>query len=187
MKSLLNENEDGGPGPPGRDEYAEAHETYVDRVPDGPIMSLLRDQMDQLPRRWADLSGEEWDHRYASGKWSVREVIGHVIDFERIFGYRALAIARSEETDPALPGHDEEEMGRAGGWDQQSESHILEEFRQVRTSNLLMLSRFGGSDWTRTGRADGHVVSVRALAYLMYGHADHHDNVLKERYLNLKG
>ena len=146
MNVLLNENEDGGPDPPGPEEYAPAHKTYVDRVPDGPITSLLRDQRDRLPRRWADLSDEQWDHRYAPGKWSIREVIGHVIDIERIFGYRALVIARPGGTDSPLPGHDEEEMVRAGTWDQQSDSHILEEFGQVRASNLLMLSRLVDTD-----------------------------------------
>lgn len=171
------------PGRPRASEYGAAHERYVDRVPDAPILDLLSSQKEDLVRAWSELTRAELDHRYAEGKWSVAEVLGHVIDLERIFGYRALVIARRGADGPDLPGHDEERLVSGSTWAHRPAEELAEEFAAVRAANRLALSSLRPEEWTRTGTADGVAVSVRALAHLLYGHADHHRTVIEDRYL----
>lgn len=171
------------PGPPRASEYGSAHERYVDRVPDGPILDLLSRQEEALVRAWSGLTRAELDRRYAEGKWSVAEVIGHVIDLERVFGYRAFVIARRGADGPDLPGHDEERLVAGSTWAHRRAEDLGEEFAAVRAANRRTLRSLRSEEWTRCGTADGVTVSVRAVAHLLYGHADHHRMVIEDRYL----
>jgi hypothetical protein len=165
---------------PAPGEYAPFYAGYVERVPEADVLAALERQ----PREVADLARrvppERETHRYAPGKWSVREVFGHVLDAERVFAYRALAFARGDAA--ALPGFDEKLWTPAAGHDRCALADLASEFAQLRAANVLMLSRLTPEDWERRGTASGALVTVRALAYIMAGHVRHHLAVLRERY-----
>jgi hypothetical protein len=169
------------PEHPRSDEYQSAYERYVALVPKGDILESLERQREQLLALVRSIPGEKEEFRYAPDKWSMREVVGHVIDAERIFGYRALCIARGETK--SLPGFQENDYARnseAGGI---SLSQLAEEFGHVRSSHIHLFRRLRPAEWLRLGTADGHPISVRALAYIIAGHAAHHEGILRERYL----
>jgi len=165
---------------PGPDEYAAMFGRYVALVPEGDIFTILERQPDELRRLAATASGERETHRYAPGKWSVREVVGHLGDGERTFGYRALCVSRGERQE--LPGFDENQYVAESGFAAQPLSDLVEELAVLRSGNLALLRRLDDSTWRRTGTANGAVISVRALAYIMAGHVAHHLEVLRSRY-----
>ncbi len=119
-------------------------------------------------------------HRYAPGKWSLREVLGHLVDTERILAYRAFSIARGE-TQP-LNGYEPEEYAAESAADGTRLRDLLAEFEHVRRGNIAMLRRLPGEAWQRVGTASGHPISVRALAYIMAGHIPHHLGIIREQY-----
>ncbi|HEV7517291.1 MAG TPA: DinB family protein [Thermoanaerobaculia bacterium] len=166
---------------PADTEYAAAfYAAYVSLVPENDILPALSGQS-ALLRRVADSIPEEREtFRYAPEKWSVREVIGHVVDLERVFGFRAFAFSRGE-TAP-LPGFDEKVYVAHSGYDRRSLESLAGDFTNVREANLSFLRRLDAEAWDRVGTANGKPVSVRALAYVMAGHARHHLSILRERY-----
>jgi len=119
-------------------------------------------------------------HRYAEGKWSIRQVLGHLVDAERVFGYRAFCFSRGERA--ALPSFDENEYVRAARSDATPLGDLVDELALVRESNLVVLRRLEPLEWARVGAASGQPVTVRALAFIMAGHPRHHVHVLRERY-----
>ncbi|MCR9251638.1 MAG: DinB family protein [bacterium] len=121
------------------------------------------------------------DYAYAEGKWSVKEVIGHCIDVERIMSYRLLSIARGDRT--SLPGFDEDPYVEESNFSNRSVESLLEEFEVVRKSTMLLIKNLLLSDFERVGESNGSPTSVSALAYMIPGHLSHHVQVLKERYL----
>ncbi len=123
---------------------------------------------------------ERETYAYAEGKWTIRQIVGHLIDGERVFGYRALCIARGETQD--LPGFDQDEYMPNAPYEHVELEDLLSEFRLVRLSNIAMLRTLDETAWTRMGMANGAPVSVRALVYIMVGHVRHHMGVLRERY-----
>jgi len=131
----------------------------------------------------AELPDARGDHRYAEGKWSVRQLVGHVSDAERIFTYRALRIARGDKT--PLASFDENAYAETAGSDRRTLSALAEELRVVREASVALFNSLPDDAWTRTGTASEKTVSVRALAYIAAGHAQHHLKILKERYLGL--
>jgi hypothetical protein len=137
--------------------------------------------MKELPAALAGVRGEAERFRYAEGKWSIREVVGHVIDAERVFGYRALCIARGETA--SLPSFDENEYVANASFDHCTLEELLEEFVQVREGHLAFFRHLSKEAWTRSGVANASPVSVRALAFILAGHPRHHLAVLRERYL----
>ena len=161
-------------------EYAPAFQDYVARVSEDDILPALRSQVDALDLLLDRVMPERETYAYAEGKWSIRELLGHLIDGERVFGYRALCIARGETQN--LPGFDEKEYMPNSPYASISLEDLLSEFRLVRLSNIAMLRNLDEAAWTRTGTANGAPVSVRALAYIMVGHVRHHMGVLRERY-----
>lgn len=168
------------PARPGPDECADFHDTYVAAV-DGPLPEALERDSGE----WQDLlatvpTGLE-GHRYASGKWSIREVVGHVIDAERMFSVRAMAFVRGDRSH--FPSLDENACAAASGADRRSLTDLAEELSAVRRSTLLPLNSFEEETWDRRGIASGHEFTVRSLAWIMAGHSRHHRGVLAERYL----
>ena len=121
------------------------------------------------------------DHRYQPDKWSVKQVIGHVVDSERIFGYRALAIARGERK--PLPGFEQDEYVTQGEFQRRSLPSLADEFDHVRRSNLALFESLSAEQWGRVGEANDVSISVRAIAWVLAGHAKHHVAVIRERYL----
>jgi hypothetical protein len=161
-------------------EYAPYYERYVALVRGGEILKTLSEQSETVRRALLAMPEDRAGFRYGTGKWTVREVLGHCIDAERVFSYRALAFARGE-TAP-LPAFAENEYALQSGHDSVSIAELLEEFTSVRAATLHLLRHLPEPAWRRTGIASGKPVSVRALAFIMAGHVKHHLAILHERY-----
>jgi hypothetical protein len=155
--------------------------TYIDRLEGENLMGELELQVGELTELCEDLSEAEGEYRYDSGKWSLKEVLGHLIDTERVFAFRALWFARGETA--ALPGFDQDEFVRQAEFDRRSLASLLVEFGDVRRSNVDLLSNFRDKDWQRSGISDDAELSVRAIGYILAGHVIHHLEILRERYL----
>jgi uncharacterized damage-inducible protein DinB len=162
-------------------EYAPYYGTYVTKVPEGNLLEILERQRTETQGLLAGLADARALHRYAPGKWSVKEVIGHITDAERIFCYRALRIARGDET--PLPGFDENAYTPAGRFDARPLADLAAELDAVRRATLALFRGLESDALTRRGTASNHGVSVRALAYIIAGHERHHVSILRERYL----
>jgi uncharacterized damage-inducible protein DinB len=166
---------------PGADEYAPFYAGYIAEVPEGDVLDLLLHQADQTLATLRPLPAARWRHRYAPGKWSVAEVLGHVTDAERVFVYRALRIARGDQT--PLAGFDENAFMTMAGFDERAPAGLLTEYVAVREATLALFRGLPSGAGERRGVASGAGVSVRALAYIIAGHERHHLRVLQERYL----
>jgi hypothetical protein len=161
-------------------EYAPYYRGYVAHVGEEEILPVLRSQLDQLDALLGHVTPERETHAYAEGKWSIRELTGHLIDAERVFGYRAFCIARGESRN--LPGFDENEYMLRAPYNQIDLEDLLSELRLARLSNIAMLRNLDEQAWMRIGTANDAQVSVRALAFIMAGHVRHHMGVLREHY-----
>jgi uncharacterized damage-inducible protein DinB len=166
---------------PAADEYAPYYGTYIAQVPDGDVVATLAEQVDDTLDALRGLTEEQALFRYAPGKWSVKEVLTHMIDAERVFMYRALTFGRGA-TD-SLPPFDEDAWAPAAEADAVPLEELLDEFAAVRASTVAMLAHFPRDAWRRRGIASGKGVTVRALAWMTAGHERHHLRVLRERYL----
>ena len=144
-------------------------------------MEILEGNLQETLATLQPLGEEHASHRYAPGKWTLREVIGHLTDAERVFAYRALRIARGDAT--PLPGFDHDAYVRAARFERRLLAEILEEFEHLRRSNLRLFGSFDEEDLSRRGTASGHGVSVRALLFITAGHERHHLRVIRERYV----
>lgn len=165
---------------PAPDEADPFYHGYILKVPDEDIGSQLGTQLEEVQRLFAPVSEPSAAFRYAEGKWSVKEVLGHLSDVERILTYRLLRISRGDST--PLPGFDEDAYVPAGGFDVRTLPALLAEFRAVRLSTMALIDGLPQECWTRRGVANGKPVSARALAYIIVGHVAHHLGVLRERY-----
>jgi hypothetical protein len=165
---------------PAASEYDSAFERYVSRVPEDDVLPALERQPAEVRAAVGSLSPERSGHRYAPGKWSVRELVGHVTDTERVFGYRALCLARGECA--PLPGFEQTDYAANAGHDRYPLPDLLAEFDAVRRANVSMLSHLDETAILRIGKANGLPISVRALAYIMVGHVRHHLAVLADKY-----
>ena len=165
---------------PGADEYASFFAGYVSLVPETDVLPVLAAQAVDLRRLAAAVPAARETYRYAPGKWSVREIFGHVGDGERVFGYRAFCISRGDRT--PLPGFDENDYIAQSAYDERTVAELADDFAGLRAANLAVLGRLNDAQWTRVGNANGRPVSVRALAFIMAGHLRHHLGVLKSRY-----
>ena len=168
------------PGQPLETEYAPYYRDYVGQVTEQDILPVLRSQLDALDVLLGRVAPDRETYRYAEGKWSIREIIGHLIDGERVFGHRAFCIARGEKQN--LPGFEQNDYILTAPYDHLDLEDLLSEFRLVRLSNLAMLRNLDGEAWARMGTANDNQVSVRALAFIIAGHVRHHMGVLRERY-----
>jgi hypothetical protein len=162
-------------------EYAPYYGRYVSLVPEGDILAILSEQMDATLGLLGGIDEEKAGWRYAPDKWSIKELVGHVIDTERIFAYRALRFARNDRTE--LSGFEQDDYIRHASFDAYPLDALAREFEFVRGANLLMLKHLDGAAWQRRGIANGGEVSVRALAFIMAGHERHHMQILRTRYL----
>ena len=162
------------------DEYDKAFERYVSRVPEMDIVAVLEAQPAALATTFASVPAERETYRYAPNKWSIRDVVGHMVDAERVLGYRALAISRGEKA--ALPAFEEKDYAATAGYAQRPITSILDEFGCLRKSHVLMLRHLDDDAWGRVGIANALPITPRALAYVLVGHARHHMAVLAEKY-----
>jgi hypothetical protein len=166
---------------PDATEYPPFFARYVAGVPEDDVVAALRDSGREVIDVLAAIPDTRGGFRYGPDKWTIREVVGHMIDAERIFGYRALRLARGDAT--PLPGFEENDYARAARSDARTLTDLVDELRVVRDGTVRLFQSFPAEAWMRRGVVNGREVSVRALAYITAGHARHHLAVLRERYL----
>jgi DinB superfamily len=165
---------------PADTEFAPFYAGYIGRVPETDPLPVLEAQPAKIRALAISIDPEEELYRYAPGKWSIRQTFGHLIDTERVMGYRAFCIARGE-TKP-LPGFDEKTYVARADSDARSVTEMAHEFAAVRHANLWAIRGWTPEEWLLVGNANGHPVTVRALACIMAGHVRHHVSILHERY-----
>jgi DinB superfamily len=165
---------------PGADESAPFYHGYIAQVPGEDIGAYLSAQLGEMERLLGPLDDAGARFRYAPGKWSVKEVLGHLCDSERIFAYRLLRIARADAT--PLPGFDENAFVPPGEFDARPLPNLIREFQAVRRSTIALAEGLPAGAWERRGQASGKSISTRALIYIIVGHLSHHLGVLRERY-----
>jgi uncharacterized damage-inducible protein DinB len=166
---------------PDPEEYADAYAGYISTVPDGDIRDRLVEQAHATQVLLRGLSDEVARTPYAPGKWCIKEVLGHLIDAERIFCTRALRFARNDRTE--LPGYDHDAYVAVARFEDRKLSSLLREFAAVREATLRLFESFRPEDFERGGVANGRHTTVRAIAWIIAGHERHHQRGLRERYL----
>jgi hypothetical protein len=165
---------------PAKEDYAEYYQPYIDLVKGDDILRILVEQNMESQNILNSISESKGNYAYAEGKWTVKEVVGHMMDVERIFAYRALCIARGEIK--PLPGMDQNEYVRNGGFNKRQLFDLVYEYRLIRESNILLFGSFEKQVLLNRGNASGYDVTVLALMYMTAGHEKHHLNILLERY-----
>jgi hypothetical protein len=160
-------------------EYSSAVADYVALVPPGDILEILSEQLEDVTQLLRQFGDEQALVRHPPYTWTIKQVVGHMIDCERIFGYRALRLARGDAT--PLPGFDENAYMERVNFDRAALADLLDEFGLVRRSNILMLGQLDADAWLRQGVVNNHSMTVRAIACVMAGHAQHHLIILHKR------
>lgn len=168
------------PDRPQANEYASFYNTYISLTGEAPILQTLQELKDSTLQYFISLPEDKGDYTYAEGKWTIKEVTGHLIDCERIFAYRALCISRGEKQ--LLPGFDQDTYVANANFNQCKLADLAREFETVRQSTLYLLKALTPEQWLLVGNANNHPISVRALAHIIAGHELHHLQILKQRY-----
>ena len=166
---------------PESNEYDRYYETYVSLVPEIDIVAAMENQLSEIAKLFGEITEEKSLYAYAEGKWTIKELVGHLVDGERIFAYRALRISRADLT--PIEGFEQDGYIENSNFNAAKFTDLTEELILSRKANLLLFKNMTDEAWTKTGTASGVPVSVRALAFIMVGHIRHHLNILRERYL----
>ncbi len=167
---------------PNSDEYAEFYAGYVQRAASkGDVLTALSQQIDEINSALGNLSDEQALFRDAPNEWSIKEVMGHLNDVERVFSYRLLRVSRNDAT--PLPGFEQNDYVREAGFDSHPIKDLIQEFEHLRRANILAIQNMSDEAALRVGAASGYPVSARALIYMLVGHVDHHMESLREKYL----
>lgn len=166
---------------PAASEYLEYYGKYIEQVPDGDLLTLLQQQKSETAKLLKGITPEQADFAYGPGKWTVKEVVGHLSDAERVFAYRALRFARGDAT-PLSP-FDENLYVPAGQFGRRTIADLADEFASIRSTTVHLAKHLGQDALARQGIASGHPITVRALLYIIAGHERHHVALLRERYL----
>lgn len=161
-------------------DYHPGFQGYVDRVPDADVLAAFAAQVAEVRAAFGAVPAERETYRYEPGKWSVRQLLGHVVDGEHMFGYRMLAIGRGEQQN--LPAFEENEYAARAGHDRVPLADLLEEFELIRRANVLLARGFDEAAWARVGTANQNRVVARAFPFIMVGHVRHHLAVLAAKY-----
>ena len=167
---------------PTKNDYAEYYHNYVQEIDSDNITEVLQKQLNSTLELFKEIPEEKGNYTYASGKWSIKEVLGHCIDTERIFACRALCIARGEKK--PLPGMEQDVYAKTGEFNNRSLKNLLDEYELMRKSNIILFNSFPQKALQNRGIASGNEVTVLGLMFIIAGHELHHINVLKERYLD---
>lgn len=165
-------------------EFSPFYARYVERVPAGDIVTILRNQLADTLSLFDPLDESDTERPYAEGKWTLKQVLGHMADAERVMAYRALRIARGDTT--PLPGFEENAYAAAARSNDRSVADLRNELTTLRTSTVALFAGLPVEAWERTGTASEATVSVRALACIIAGHELHHRAIVRERYLGLR-
>jgi uncharacterized damage-inducible protein DinB len=166
---------------PETNEYAPYYEGYIEGIMGNEPFRNLENQYQEIQSLLQSLTEAEANHSYSEGKWTVKEVLGHIIDTERIMSYRALCISRYEKQ--PLPGFEQEDYVKEANFKERTITNLLEDYRTVRKSTISLFKNFTENMYNRRGIASNHEVTVLALLYIIAGHEMHHLKILKERYL----
>lgn len=166
---------------PKADEHLAYYSKYIDRVPDGDIVQILERQLPETSAFLRGIPESRVDYRYAPGKWNIRQIVGHLSDGERVFQYRAWRFSRADET--PVPGFEENHYVDNAPFEKVSMSDLVDEFQQLRSASIHLLKNMDETAMSRSGVANGAGVTVRAIAWIMAGHVDHHMQILRDRYL----
>jgi hypothetical protein len=172
-------------GRPEENEFAPYYKGYISQVLEDDAIAALEAELNESLGFFRGIDEQASKVAYAEGKWSIRQVLGHVVDTERVMSYRALRFARNDKTE--LPGFEQDDFIRGASFNEISMGDMLREFEYLRRANILMLRNLSPEAWDRRGVASGREVTVRALAYILAGHEKHHRKIVKERYLNAAG
>ena len=168
-------------GRPQTNEYAPYYERYISLVSGDDIDHILSAQLPDTLALLARFTEQEGDYRYAPGKWTVKELLGHVNDAERVFAYRALRIARADQT--PIEGFEQDDYVKNGPFAKVSLAALIEEFAHIRSATVSLFRNLTGDEWLRRGVANKMEVTVRGIGYIIAGHELHHRRILEEKYL----
>lgn len=163
--------------------YPAYFNAYIKLVEGDDINLILARDTAQSTKFFENISEEQSHYKYDDEKWTVKEVLQHVNDTERIFCYRALAIARGESN--ALPGFDENAYGKNTHANTRKWADLVEEFKSIRTATSTLIKSFSGTDWKKSGAVSDYQINVAAICFTIAGHVLHHINIIKERYLEV--
>lgn len=166
---------------PNENDFAAYYGKYVALVTEDDVNTALTNQRSVIKSFLQSIPADKWDYAYAEGKWTIKEVVQHITDAERIFAYRALRIARKDET--PLPGFDENTYAPASEAGRRTFADLIEELLAVRTATELLFKSFTGNMLAGRGTASNQPVTANALGFITAGHFTHHKNILQERYL----
>ncbi len=167
---------------PDPNECEEYYRLYIDQVPEGDVLEILEGQLATTLTVLRAIDEEQGNYRYAPGKWSIKELLGHVVDIERVFAMRALAFARKDPG--SWPGLEQDDYVDAANFDQRTVADLACEFEHLRRSNIVLFRSFDADTALRRGIASGFEFTVRAVVYIIAGHEIHHRRVLQEKYLD---
>lgn len=162
-------------------EFDPYYDKYISLVTEPDLLKVLEEQPDELDSLFGSLDEERGRYAYAEGKWTIKEVMSHLIDGERIFAYRILRISRGDKT--PIEGFEQDGYIENSYANERSFDDLLDEFRLQRTANLRLLKNLREGDWARMGTSSEKPISVRALGFIMAGHIRHHIRIFRERYL----
>lgn len=165
---------------PDRSEYADYYHRYLEQVPDGDVVAHLRRQSDATRALLGRIDEARRSFRYADGKWTIAQVVGHLADGERLFAHRALAIARRDPADQ--PSMDQDVWMAAAGFERRTLASLADELQAARAATIALVATFDAEVGARTGKASGNPFTVRSLVWAIAGHELHHLRVLRERY-----
>lgn len=166
---------------PSENDYAPFYAGYLKNIEGDDILTILRDQLDTTTEFFKSISEEKGDYSYSEGKWTIKEILGHITDTERVFAYRAMCIARGERK--SLPGFEQDDYVREGNFNKRTLTDLIEEYAQLRKANLVLFNSFSEEALNIRGLANNYEITVRAILFIIAGHGLHHINVLKEKYL----
>ena len=166
---------------PAENEYPEYYRPYIGLVPKGNLVQLLKENLNEVVNLFAGISEEKTYYRYAPGKWSVKELLGHITDTERIMCYRLLRVGRGDQT--PLAGFDENDYVKAAQTNNLPMEAIIEDFKAARNATITLIQNLPAQSWTNKGNANGTEITTRAIAYIIAGHQIHHCKIVIDRYL----
>ncbi|MFO7447577.1 MAG: DinB family protein [Ignavibacteriaceae bacterium] len=164
---------------PSENEYASYYQKYVSLIADN-IVSALNHQLEEMQNIFSSLNEETGNYAYDTGKWTIKELLGHVIDTERVFSYRIMCIARGEKQ--SMPGMDQNDYVNGTDFNSRSLPSLEEEYKHLRLANIALVKSLKEEELNKKGTASNNPVTVRALVFILAGHEKHHLNILKERY-----
>ena len=172
-------------GRPEAGEFDPYYSGYIGQVIEDDAVTALEAELNESLAFFRSIDEQVSTTPYAEGKWTIREILGHIVDTERVMSYRAMRFARNDQT--GLPGFEQDDFIRGASFNQVSTGDLLREFEHLRRANILMFRNLSEAAWSRRGRANDKQITVRALAFIIVGHEKHHRKIVKERYLAALG